>query len=519
MRDYSHAGICGLPDWSGVITATRTEELARRALARLPEPVAEAMKRLARRAAGRPEPAPRVYETRFLERPVGAKFELTHRCNLMCGFCYTDSPVVTRSHPHELDDDQWLAVVDQTLELGIVEAVVSGGEPFFRKSLTLDVVERLSSAGTSVILNTNGWFVDDRTADRLGANDGLIVVVSVDGVTPEEHDHARGVAGSWFRAVSAVDRLIQRGVAVRVNHVVTPDNLDRVEDFMEAMWGLGVRSLRVTAVGPTGSATRGGDWGVDRRVLESSFARFCVRHGSPVNVRLSGPPDIVERIKDAPRTILVKPDGAVLVESGQPFAFGNVVDDGVRACWENLGSLWTDRRIIDWAADAASGSDSAVVPYRDPDVFLAGTAPPAGGEKVPAAEVALAPVGPAPAVTPATVTAARSVLRNLVLARRHRLGDLRWSGDRDGDRYVRLRDGTRATMNAFASLVMDAADGATVREAAAALCSRLVGADPTRVEDDVVATVDDLRVRGILVPVPSAPDASARSRIPVAAAP
>ena len=57
----------------------------------------------------------------------------------------------------------------QSLELGIVEAVVTGGEPFLRRELTLEVIEDLAGAGVGVTLNTNGWFVDDEVARRLGA--------------------------------------------------------------------------------------------------------------------------------------------------------------------------------------------------------------------------------------------------------------------------------------------------------------------------------------------------------------
>lgn len=71
------------------------------------------------------------------ERPVGVKLELTYRCNLLCPFCYTDSPRRTREGAADLDDGTWRRVVEEALELGVIEAVVTGGEPLLRLDLSL----------------------------------------------------------------------------------------------------------------------------------------------------------------------------------------------------------------------------------------------------------------------------------------------------------------------------------------------------------------------------------------------
>src|SRR5437588_11229744 len=65
-------------------------------------------------------------------QPIGAKLELTYACNLRCGFCYTDSPRRTLERTPELGDEDWLAIADELTELGVIEAVVFGGEPLLR---------------------------------------------------------------------------------------------------------------------------------------------------------------------------------------------------------------------------------------------------------------------------------------------------------------------------------------------------------------------------------------------------
>src|SRR5437764_277798 len=74
--------------------------------------------------------------TRPPATPVGVKLELTHACNLRCAFCYTDSPRHTLAHTPDLSDDEWIAIVDEAIDLGALEAVVTGGEPLLRRELT-----------------------------------------------------------------------------------------------------------------------------------------------------------------------------------------------------------------------------------------------------------------------------------------------------------------------------------------------------------------------------------------------
>jgi pyrroloquinoline quinone biosynthesis protein E len=89
------------------------------------------LQRLARRAGWHRKGPPREVPA----RPVGAKLELTHACNLRCGFCYTDSPRHTLQRTRDLSDAAWLAIADQAAGLGVIEVVLTGGEPLMRAEL------------------------------------------------------------------------------------------------------------------------------------------------------------------------------------------------------------------------------------------------------------------------------------------------------------------------------------------------------------------------------------------------
>jgi MoaA/NifB/PqqE/SkfB family radical SAM enzyme len=444
------------------------------------------------------------------DRPIGAKFELTYACNLRCGFCYTDSPRHTLQRTPELSDEEWREVVRQSLDLGIVEAVVTGGEPFLRKELTLGVVEALAGAGVGVTLNTNGWFADDEVARRLGALRGVTAHVSLDGARAGLHDSSRGVPGSWRRAVEGIDRLLSAGVGVCVVHVVTPGNAEAVPELLEQMWTLGVPWVRVTPVVMTGAAARGGDWQISRRALQEAVDEFKQRHGNAMKIALQPGTGgaITLQGREAPGSYLVRPNGDVRPDSMRPFSFGNALSDGVAACWKSIQSDWDDERINRWANSLKRPEDlpkSDLVAYLDDEVEVVGGPPVGtlsgmddrqrpGGRDAPVPE----PTPPKPVDPAEEMREAREKVHALAAARRYRHAPLRWSGS-ERQRFVRLAgDGSYLRLNESGGVVMDALDGGTLADAESALRVRY-GIDADRARQDAIAATRDLIDRRIVM--------------------
>jgi MoaA/NifB/PqqE/SkfB family radical SAM enzyme len=463
------------------------------------------------------------------ERPIGAKLELTYACNLRCGFCYTDSPRRTLQRTPELSDEEWRRVVREALELGIVEAVVTGGEPFLRRELTLEAIETLAAAGVGVTLNTNGWFVDEEIASRLGALRGVTAHVSVDGARAGLHDSSRGVPGSWRRAIEGIDHLLSAGVGVCAVHVVTPGNADAVGDFLEQMWTLGVPWVRITPVVVNGAAARGGEWKVSREALRRTAEEFEERRGTAmrISVQAATGGTLSLQGRAAPGSFLVRPNGDVRPDSLRPFTFGNAARDGVDACWAALRKGWDDERINRWAGGMKGPGDlpkGDLVAYLDDEVSVAGDLQAGGpsgaprpngggsGESGPAALSGMrggrssggrdAPVPektpPKPVDPAAELLEAEGKVRELAGARRYRHAPLRWSGSAR-QRFVRLAgDGSYLRLNESGSVVMDALDGGTLADAAIALRARY-GIDDERASQDAVAAARDLQKRGVVM--------------------
>jgi MoaA/NifB/PqqE/SkfB family radical SAM enzyme len=442
-------------------------------------------------------------------RPIGVKLELTYACNLRCAFCYTDSPRRTLQRSTDLSEDAWRRIVAEAIELGIVEAVVTGGEPLLRRELTLELIETMSREGIGIAFNTNGWFVDEEVVERLRPLPSVTVHLSIDGAAPHLHDAQRGVPGSWRRAVEGLDRLIGAGVNVCIVHVITPQNAAYFPQMLEQMWTLGVPWMRPTPVVLSGAAARGGDWTVSRDDLIRVVREFEARRGTSMNVDLRPgvPGDIAFQGTRAPGSMLIRPNGAVRTDSLRPFSYGNAAGDGLAACWEQIRLRWRDQRIQDWAEsikDSDSYGSNDLVAYLDDEVAVAGEQGEGngGGRMAPVpAPAPLAQTDPA-----ADLEQASERVRELALARRYRLNPLRAGGGEGyGERIVRrVADGKYLRLNGSAALVMEALDGGTAAEAAARL--QAAGAPDTRAEDDALRAARDLVSSGIAAPARSTHD-------------
>ncbi len=432
--------------------------------------------------------------------------EITGRCNLLCSFCYTDSPYRTRMGEDEITDEGWLDIAEQCITLGVMEAVVTGGEPFLRKPLALAMIRRLTDANINVIVNTNGWFVDAELAAELATIRGVRVNLSLDGHTAAAHDAARGVKGSWDRAVQAIDHLLVAGAALRVVSVVTPANIDGVPSLLEELHAFGVKGVRLAIAIETGAATRGTDagaWHVERSVVEAMVERFRTTHAD-MAVVIVGRSEEGRRARQrpqrvSPRSFLVQSDGFVRTDSTSAASFGHAPTEGVAASWRRLRETW----------DPDFDAEHDVVPYRDPVVPIADSPRPPMAEGPDAAS----PVPVAISRLPAGVQRARpdgeptggrhnaEPMRLRALRRCYVHGPIRVIST---DQQVSVRvlgSDTVHRLNPSAAAMVSLLDGRALGRVVDDLGSRFPTASRQKLIDDLLRTVRRLEAAGALVRV------------------
>ena len=152
-------------------------------------------------------------EPELFRRITSIIFEVTNRCNLRCKHCYNDSGA---KRDNELTFEEIKELIDNLANLGVLNVVLSGGEPLLHPHF-FDMTEYIRSKPMSCIVFTNGTLITKKTVQKFKELGILSVATSIDGATPETNDSFRGVPGSFKKTVKAIEMLKEAEIPVRVN--------------------------------------------------------------------------------------------------------------------------------------------------------------------------------------------------------------------------------------------------------------------------------------------------------------
>ncbi len=143
----------------------------------------------------------------------------TMKCNLKCYGCYAGS--------YQTDAELTFEEIDRVLmeakEMGIYFAVISGGEPFMKKEL-LSIFEKHADVAFHVY--TNGGFIDERLADRIGELGNILPAISVEGFK-KETDARRG-QGHYEKVMEAMRLLKKRSILFGFSATMTSQNAELI---------------------------------------------------------------------------------------------------------------------------------------------------------------------------------------------------------------------------------------------------------------------------------------------------
>lgn len=161
-------------------------------------------------------------------RPAQVHLSVTDRCFLPCRHCD-----IWKNEDPDLPGAAWEDLIDR-LGPWLAPAGMNfvGGEPLLRKDLE-SLMARAVQRGFTVSFNTNGWLVTDKRARAIAQAGVRTAYVSMDGFEKATVDHSRGRAGSWDKAMAALDRLQGAGVPqVVVATILHAGNAAEIEPLL-----------------------------------------------------------------------------------------------------------------------------------------------------------------------------------------------------------------------------------------------------------------------------------------------
>jgi len=156
-----------------------------------------------------------------LSAPFLVVWDFTHKCNLSCKHCYSNSGAVNEE---ELTTEQALAVVDQLADANVTALAFSGGEPLTRKDF-FQVARYASDRGLYVSLASNGTLLTKENVQKIKEAKVNYIDVSIDGASAKTHDDFRGVPGTFDKAVAGLKNCVEADLCVCIATTVGKNNM------------------------------------------------------------------------------------------------------------------------------------------------------------------------------------------------------------------------------------------------------------------------------------------------------
>lgn len=155
-------------------------------------------------------------------KPYHAQWMLTRKCNFRCRGCN----VWCQQDTQELETEEVKRGLDILKELGVVDLVLSGGDPLLREDIG-EIIDYASQYFITTVYDNGSMAL--KKIDALRNAD--LVAISIDSLDPKKNDYLRGVKGAWRTAMEAVEELHNQGISVGVSPTISQFNLHEIPDF------------------------------------------------------------------------------------------------------------------------------------------------------------------------------------------------------------------------------------------------------------------------------------------------
>ena len=182
--------------------------------------------------------------------PLSGAFELTSRCPLDCKMCYIHRKENDcEAKQGEKSAEWWLSVAQQAQKAGMLMLLLTGGEPLLRKDFE-EIYLGAKKLGLLVSVNTNGLLIDDAKVKFFAQNPPQKLNISLYGASAQTYDELCGNGAAYEKVFSAVRKLREAGIAVKINFTANQYNGQDAQKIYEFAKELSLPVQTVTYMFP-----------------------------------------------------------------------------------------------------------------------------------------------------------------------------------------------------------------------------------------------------------------------------
>jgi AdoMet-dependent heme synthase len=164
-------------------------------------------------------------------KPHHAQWLVTRKCNYRCRGCN----VWKEQDERELTAEEIKKGMDNLKKLGIMELVLSGGDPLLRDDIG-EIIDHASKLFITTVYDNGSMAA--KKMDLLKNVD--FVAISIDSLDEAKNDFIKAVPGAWKRANETVETLQKEGIRVSVTPTISQQNLYEIADITNHYTGMGI---------------------------------------------------------------------------------------------------------------------------------------------------------------------------------------------------------------------------------------------------------------------------------------
>lgn len=177
-------------------------------------------------------------------RPITDKrlrvfWEITRRCNLNCIHCQIDKSTYQEPALNRLKK-----LIQELSLLQVGKLKITGGEPLLYKNIQ-DIISYATENGLEIDITSNGTLINEKVAKDLKKCGVDSVSISLNGHSETIHDKIQGEFHAFERSLNGIQALKKHEIDVDVNSIVCKINYEYLDNMIDFVHDLSVRSLNL----------------------------------------------------------------------------------------------------------------------------------------------------------------------------------------------------------------------------------------------------------------------------------
>jgi radical SAM protein len=193
---------------------------------------------------------PYLFET----APQRVYWELTRACDLACVHCRANAHPCTS--PDEQSTSEIFRVLDELAAESRPHVILTGGDPLKRRDF-FDIVGHTVELGLPCLVAPSATpLLTPAVIAALASRRVAAMSLSLDGSTPERHDALRGVAGTFERTLTIGREIVDAGIPLQINTLVTRDTIGDLPDIHRVVTGIDAERWSLFFLIKTGRGTQ-----------------------------------------------------------------------------------------------------------------------------------------------------------------------------------------------------------------------------------------------------------------------